>query len=138
MGQGNCFAQGRVLPPPVACLDASPMFNHQISQHGSIKAKMRVQDGPAIAVTFRATLLSLPLALPPSLSFATAMDAFNTILSIIAPAANIPHQDDAPIDSETTKNSNGGGCTVAHKPVIDAPVDAESTKSSNGGGCIVA
>ena len=66
------------------------------------------------------------------------MDAFTTILSLLAPAADTTRPDDAPVDAESTKSSNGGGCTVAHKPVIDAPVDAESTKSSNGGGCIVA
>ena len=66
------------------------------------------------------------------------MDAFTTILSLLAPTADVPRPDDTPVDAESTKSSNGGGCTVAHKPVIDAPVDAESTKSSNGGGCIVA
>ena len=89
-------------------------------------------------------LSALPPLYPPSryppttLPFALAMDAFTTILSILAPAAEVPRPEDAPVDSESTKSSNGGGCTVARKPVVDAPVDAESTKSSNGGGCTVA
>ena len=79
------------------------------------------------------------------------MDAFTTIVDlvilpddIVASATTLSISKskvavfDAPVDAESTKSSNGGGCTVAHKPVIDAPVDAESTKSSNGGGCIVA
>ena len=68
------------------------------------------------------------------------MDAFTTILSLIAPAADVPRPDDAPVDAESTKSSNGGGCTVSRRPEFDfdVPVDAESTKSSNGGGCIVA
>ncbi|KZV72842.1 hypothetical protein PENSPDRAFT_649431 [Peniophora sp. CONT] len=66
------------------------------------------------------------------------MDAFTTILSLLAPAADVPRPDDAPVDAETSKSSNGGGCTVSRRPEIEVPVDAETSKSSNGGGCIVA
>ena len=44
---------------------------------------------------------------------------------------------DAPVESDNG-GSNGGGCTVAHRPAVDAPVDADSGSNSNGGSCVVA
>ncbi|KZV66698.1 hypothetical protein PENSPDRAFT_654742 [Peniophora sp. CONT] len=108
------------------------------SKHEGIKARQSHVDQLSKAASSPATFSPQPPALPSALSSSTAMDAFTTILSILAPAADIPRPDDAPVDAETSKSSNGGGCTVSHKPVIDAPVDAETSKSSNGGGCIVA
>lgn len=66
------------------------------------------------------------------------MDAFTTILSYFAAAADEAPRADAPVESDSGSNSNGGSCTVAHRPDVDHPVDADSGSNSNGGSCVVA